>query len=277
MAKTFRKLKQWIVPIIAMAVTAVLLIPIVFMISTSLKTDIEIFQSPPTFFAQNPTFNEYKEVLQNKKYLTFFRNSYIISGSVALVCVLLSLLAGYGFSRYRIRGANYLIIVTLIMQMFPAMAKIVPYFDMFYRIGLYDTFLAVIAAHTSFALPFSLLMMKSFFDSIPMGLEEAAQIDGANKLQALFRVVAPLTLPGIIAVALQAFLWSWNEYLFALVLTRGQSTAPITVGIGFFFGQFVTNWNSIMVVAVFASIPLMIMFIFFQKYLVRGLVSGAIK
>lgn len=270
-------LKRWTVPVITLIITVILLIPIAYMISVSLKSDVDIFKNPPTFFPQNPTLQEYKDILQSKKYMTFFKNSYIISLSVAGICVVLSILAGYGFSRYKIKGANYLIVAALVMQMFPAMAKVIPYFDMFFRLQLYDTYAAVIASHTSFALPFSLLMMKSFVDGIPRALEEAGEIDGANKFQILIHIVMPVLVPGIVAVAIQAFLWSWNEYLFALILTRGNTTAPVTVGIGFFFGQFETNWNSIMVVAVLASLPLMILFIFFQKYLVRGLAAGAVK
>ncbi len=119
--------------------------------------------------------------------------------------------------------------------------------------------------------------MKSYIDSIPPDLEEAAIVDGATRLQALVKIVAPLTLPGVIAVAVQAFLWSWNEYLFALILTKGADKGPITLGIGFFFGEFVINWNSIMAVAVLSSLPLMVIFIFAQRFLVEGITAGAVK
>ena len=270
-------LNKWVIVLLTAAVTVILILPIVFMFSTALKPSIEIFRIPPTFFPEHPTLEIFKEVLQDRDYLRFFRNSYIVSTSVAIVCVVLSLLAGYGFSRFDIKGSNYLLVITLVIQMFPGMAKVIPYFDMFNRLGLYDTYTALIIAHSSFALPFSLWMMKSYIDSIPPDLEEAAVVDGATRLQALIKVVAPLTLPGVIAVAAQAFLWSWNEYLFALILTKGPAKGPITLGIGFFFGEFIISWNSIMVVAVLSSIPLMVLFIFAQRYLVEGITSGAVK
>jgi multiple sugar transport system permease protein len=271
------QLRRWSIVILTTVITIILIAPIAFMFTTSLKPNAEIFQVPPEFFPKAPTLDSYKEVLADPDYPRFFRNSYIISSSVAIVCIVLSLLAGYGFSRYRIRGGNYLLVITLVIQMFPGMAKVIPYFDMFQQLGLYDTYIALVIAHTSFALPFSLWMMKSYLDGIPRDLEEAAMVDGANRLQALIKIVAPLTLPGVIAVAVQAYLWSWNEYLFALILTRGAEKGPITLGIGFFFGEFVINWNSIMAVAVLSSLPLMIIFIFAQRYLVRGITAGAVK
>lgn len=272
-----KALQRWSVVLVTAAVTFVLILPLLLMVSTAFKPSPEIFQVPPKFLPQEPTLEAFKNVLQDSDYLRFFRNSYIISSSVALFCVILSLLAGYGFSRFNIKGGSYLLVITLVIQMFPGMAKVIPYFDMFNRMGLYDTYTALIIAHASFALPFSLWMMKSYFDSIPVDLEEAAMVDGATRLQSLLKVVAPLTLPGIIAVAAQAFLWSWNEYLFSLILTKGPEKGPITLGIGFFFGEFTISWNSIMVVAILSSIPLMLLFIFAQRYLVEGITAGAVK
>jgi multiple sugar transport system permease protein len=259
------------------AITILLISPIVFMFMTSLKPNAEIFEIPPKFFPTKPTYEIYRQVLEDSDYLRFFRNSYIISFSVAILCVILSLFGGYGFSRYNIKGANYLLVISLVIQMFPGMAKVIPYFDMFQQLNLYDTYTALILAHASFALPFSLWMMKSYIDTIPPDLEEAAAVDGATRVQALLKVVAPLTLPGVIAVAIQAFLWSWNEYLFALILTKGPEKGPITLGIGFFFGEFVINWNSIMAVAVLSSVPLILIFIFAQRFLVEGITAGAVK
>jgi multiple sugar transport system permease protein len=270
-------ISQVLLVLIVFIITLIFLFPVFWIFLTSLKPNIEIFKLPPNIFPKNPTLEAYIEILGNKNWLLHFRNSYFISFATAWICVVFATLAGYGFSRYKIRGSAYLLVTTLALQLFPGISKLIPYFDLFSRIGLYDTLTALIITNVTFTLPFTIWMMKSYIDSIPRDLEEAAMVDGATRLKALYMVVVPLIGPGVIAISVQSFLWAWNEYMFGLVLTRGPETAPVTVGIGSFFGQFVTNWNSIMAVAVLSSMPLLILFIFLQRYLIAGLTSGAVK
>jgi ABC-type glycerol-3-phosphate transport system permease component len=204
-------------------------------------------------------------------------NSWIIALAVTALCLLLSFLAGYGFSRYHLRGGNALLLLTLFSQMFPPVSLIIPYYNLLNSIGLYDTHLGLVLADASFILPFCIWMFKSYLDSIPPDLEEAAMVDGAGRLSAMFRVVLPITLPGFVAVAIYAFLGAWNEYTFAVILTRTADATPVTVGIGEFFGLFTVKWSQMSALALLASLPLMIIFIFLQRYLVEGMTAGAVK
>lgn len=241
------------------------------------KKDIELFATPPPLLPPKPTLDAFKYLLDQPRYIQMLGNSYIISFSVAALCVFLAFLAGYGFSRYRLRGGNLLLLLTLFTQMFPPVSLIIPYYNILNTIGLYDTHLGLIVADASFILPFCIWMFKGYLDSIPTDLEEAAMVDGASRLGALWKVVLPLTLPGFIATAIYAFLGAWNEYTFAVILTRTEVAQPVTVGIGEFFGLFTVKWSQMSALALIASLPLMIVFVFLQRYLVEGMIAGAVR
>lgn len=263
--------------LLLLAMVGVLLLPILWMILAAFKKDIELFASPPPLLPPHPTLEAFKYLFGEPRYLNMLGNSYIISSMVALLCVTLAFLAGYGFSRYRLRGGNLLLLVTLFSQMFPPVSLIIPYFTILNSIGLYDTRLGLIVADASFILPFCIWMFKGYLDSIPTDLEEAAMVDGASRLVALWKVVLPLTLPGFVATAIYAFLGAWNEYTFAVILTRTDVASPVTVGIGEFFGLFTVKWSQMSALSLIASLPLMIVFIFLQRYLVEGMISGAVR
>jgi ABC-type glycerol-3-phosphate transport system permease component len=263
--------------IVLAIMVSILLLPILWMGLAAFKKDIELFASPPPLLPPNPTIEPFQYLLNTPRYIKMLGNSYLIASSVTILCVGLAFLAAYGFSRYRIKGGNYLLLITLLSLMFPQVSLIIPYYNIFNSLGLYDTYLALILADTSFLLPFCIWMFKGYLDSIPTDLEEAAMVDGANRLTALIQVVLPLTLPGFIAVAIYAFLGAWNEYTFAVVLTRSDAMMPVTVGIGEFFGLFTVKWSQMSALALMASLPLMIIFVFLQKYLIEGMVAGAVK
>ncbi len=254
-----------------------LLLPIIWMALAAFKNDVDLFRSPPPLLPPNPTLEPFQYLLGEPRYLRMLGNSYLIATLVTLLCVTLAFLAGYGFSRYRLRGGGVLLLLTLFSQMFPQVSLIIPYYNLLNALGLYDTYLGLVVADASFILPFCVWMFKSYLDSIPTDLEEAAMVDGASRLTALWRVVLPLTLPGFVATAIYAFLGAWNEYTFAVILTRTDAAAPVTVGIGEFFGLFTVKWSQMSALALVASLPLMIIFVFLQRYLVEGMVAGAMK
>ena len=256
---------------------AFLLFPVLWIGLAAFKTDIELFRVPPPLLPPRPTLEPFKYLLGQPRYLHMLANSYIIATAVTVLCVLLAFLAGYGFSRYRLRGSSSLLLLTLVLQMFPAVSLIIPYYRLLNFAGLYNTRLGLVVADTSFILPFCIWMFKSYVDSIPVDLEEAAMVDGATRLQALVRVVLPLTRPGIIATGIYAFLGAWNEYTFAVVLTKTDLATPVTVGIGEFFGLFTVRWSQMSALALVACLPLMIIFVFLQRYLVDGMVAGAMR
>jgi len=191
--------------------------------------------------------------------------------------VLLGSLCAYGFSRFRIAGARYILLGLLGLQLLPNVALVLPFFNMSQALGIHNTYLALIIADTSFALPIAAWLLKGFFDSIPIALEDAAMLDGCTRLQCLRYVVLPLALPGLIGTAVFAFLWAWNEFLFAVILTAGPQAAPLTIRMSQFFSQYGRDWNGIMALNVMASIPLLVAFVWLQRWVVEGMTAGAVR
>ena len=263
--------------LVLIALIGILLLPILWMALAAFKSDVELFASPPALLPPHPTWLAFQYLLSEPTYLKELGNSYIIAISVTVLCVFLSFLAAYGFSRFHLRGGGFLLLFTLFSQMFPAVSLIIPYYKILLSLGLIDTLLGLILIDTSFTLPFCIWMFKGYLDSIPIDLEEAAMVDGASRFVAMLKVVLPLTLPGFVATAIFAFLSAWNEFTFAVILTHSQAAAPITVGIGGFFGMFTVKWSQMSALALVASLPLMVIFIFLQRYLVEGMTAGAVK
>ena len=187
------------------------------------------------------------------------------------------MLAAYGFSRFRFRGNRPLMFLFLVTQMVPAILLLLPYFVTMRVLGLLDSYVGLVLAYSSFALPFCTWMLKGFFDSIPREIDEAAMIDGASRLQALLRVVVPLALPGMAATGLFAFLVSWNHYLFALGLATSPQMYTLPVGIALSIGEFRIAWPDLMAGAAIASVPTILVYSFLERYFVQGLTAGAVK
>lgn len=165
----------------------------------------------------------------------------------------------------------------LALLMLPRVTVIVPYFRLAHTLGFYDTLFGLILVNTAFLLPIAIWLLKGYIDSIPAELEEAALIDGCTPIQALWKVLIPLAVPAIIGVGTFVFIGAWNEYLLAVVLTDTPSSQPLTIGLAAFFGQYVRDWNSIMALSTLSSLPLVCIFIFFQRWVVQGMTSGAVK
>ena len=256
-------------------ITFLILFPAIFAVLTSFKPIREIFTYPPSVFPHSWTIKAYISIFTREKYLHYFFNGYFISICSTFLCVILGSLAGYGFSRFKFPVNRFLLLGILAIQMFPGVILMIPYFNLSKNLGLYDTYLILIMVDTTFSLPLIIWLLKSFFDSIPVSIEEAAFIDGCNRLQVLFLIVAPLARAGVIGTGMLAFIRAWNEFLFALILTKGPGRAPITVGLAELFGQYSINWNGIMAITTLAVLPLLIVFIFVQRYVISGITTGA--
>lgn len=251
--------------------------PLVWVAITSFKTIPESYAWPPTYWPQEFTFEAYVNVWRFKNFSRLFINSTIVAIASTLLSAVLASFAAYGFSRYRFKGNKSLLFLFLFTQMVPAILLLLPYFIMMSRLDLINTHLALILAYTSFSLPFCTWMLKSFVDSIPREIDEAAMIDGCNRAQTLFRVVFPLALPGIAATVLFGFLVAWNHYLFAMGLTTSTDMFTLPVGIATLSGEFRVAWNELMAGALIASLPALILYLLLQKWFVRGLTAGAVK
>ncbi|MEM1502857.1 carbohydrate ABC transporter permease [Domibacillus sp. 8LH] len=256
---------------------SIALLPIFWMVSVSFRANTEVFSMPLSILPQNWTLEAFGKVFENAELMKLFVNSYIIALSVTFVCLLFAALAGYGFSRFQFKGKRAAITYILVTQMFPMVLLVIPYFLFITRVGLYNSYFALILAYTSFALPFSIMMMRDFITTIPYELDEAAKIDGCGPFRTFFHIILPPSLPGLIATGVYTFILAWNEFLFAIVLTNSISVRPLTIGIGMLIGEFTTEWNALMALSFMASAPLIVVFLFVQKYFLQGLTAGSVK
>jgi multiple sugar transport system permease protein len=271
-------LKQlgWIF-IYALAFLAVLLsiAPIIYIVITSFKEPELTFAIPPVWNF-TPTLKNYQEVLSSTDFGKYFMNSVVVALATTGIAQTLGTLAAYGFSRFRFRGHFWLKMSSLIPQMLPPIAIIVPLYVLFSKLDWIDTRQALIISYLTFTIPLSIWMMIGFFDEVPIELEEAAMIDGCSRFGALFRVSLPLVIPGMAATAILAFLYCWNEFLYAVILTgRDARTLPVTIT------SFMTNksvlWGRIAASGSLVLIPVLIFALLAQRYLIRGLAIGAVK
>lgn len=252
-------------------------VPLLWMLSVALRGNDAVFSIPLQLVPPEFTFAAVGSVLRDPDVLRLFLNSYVIAIVVTLICVVFASLAGYGLARYRFRGRRVVVLYVLMTQMFPLVLLAVPYFLLITRVGLYDTYPALVLANASFALPFCILMLRDFAEKIPRELDEAAAIDGCSPFRTYLSVILPVMRPGLVATGVYAFILSWNEFLFAVVLTNTTASRPLTVGIAQLQGEFSTFWNEIMAMSLLGTIPLVVAFLLVQRHLVSGLTSGSVK
>jgi ABC-type glycerol-3-phosphate transport system permease component len=255
----------------------IILFPLVWILSTSLKGEAEVYRWPPTLIPESPSFDAYSKIWALKSFSRFFWNSTVVSSISTFVSVLLACLAGYGFSRFRFSGSGFLQFLFLVTQMVPAILLLLPYFILMKQLSLLNTYTSLILAYTSFSLPFCTWMLKGFFDSIPTELDDAAMIDGCSRIHVLIRVVMPLALPGVAATAVFSFLVAWNHYLFAMGLATDPEMYTLPVGISSAMGEFRIQWNELMAGAVIATLPAVLVYSYLERYFVQGLTAGAVK
>jgi ABC-type glycerol-3-phosphate transport system permease component len=253
------------------------LAPVALMIGTAFKPNVEIFQVPPRWLPRAPTLSNFQKVMFNSGIPRYALNSVIIATLMTFTALVLGTMAGYGFSRFKFRGNRALSLFMLLGQLIPLIALIVPFFQIFDAVGLLDTKIGIALAHLTTALPLVTWMSASYFSTIPVELDEAAIIDGCTRMQALRKVVLPVALPGIISIALFAFLMSWNEFVLASVLTNTDNSKTLPIGLSEFATMFTVDWGSTMAAAFLMTVPVVAVFLAFQKQFVRGLSAGAVK
>jgi multiple sugar transport system permease protein len=259
------------------ACAILILVPVIWMVSAGMRPIKELLSYPPKLLPRTVTLQYFERIVTGPKYQRYFANSTVMAfGTLAFVLVLGSL-AAYGFSRFRMPGRHGMLLCILALLMLPRVTLVVPYFRLAHQVGLYDTLLGLAMANTAFLLPLCILLLKGYFDSIPEELEEAAMVDGCTRLQALRRILVPLAVPGVIGVGTVVFIGAWNEYLLAVVLTDSLKAQTLTVGLAAFFGEYVRDWNGIMALSTLATLPLVVIFVLLQQWVVQGMTSGAIK
>jgi ABC-type glycerol-3-phosphate transport system permease component len=250
--------------------------PIIFMIINSFQTTEQMLISK-SILPETYTIANYEFLIARTSYLRFFSNSVLISAVSTILTVIAAAFAGYALSRYRNKPITAYSRVLLMVQMFPIIMALIPLFVIFRTLGLIDHPLSVIIIYTTVHLPFATWMFRAFFDSIPRELEEAALVDGCSRISAFFRIVLPLSGPGIAAVAIFSTLFSYNEFFIASIFLRSEAQMPVPVGVQMFMQQYATDWGSLMAAATLTMIPTFLFFMFAQKYMVHGGLAGGVK
>lgn len=251
--------------------------PVLWMLSSSFKSNTQIFELPPRLVTDTFSFDAYVAIFTNPETMRFFLNSYIVAGSVTVLTLIVAIQAAYAFSRFDFRGKRILNVVIVSVQAVPPITLLIPYFGLMVALGLYNSYAGLILTYMVFTLPYAIIMMTGYFNTLPKELDEAVRVDGAGSMTALWRILVPISVPGIVSVGIYTFMIAWNEYLFALTLTRTIDMRTVPIGIQLLMGQHSYEWNQIMAMSVLGSIPVLILFLFFQRYFISGLTAGSVK
>lgn len=252
-------------------------LPIVWMLSTSFKPNGQVFAWPPKLITADFTFDSYLAIFADGEKLRFFLNSYVVAGAVTVLTLLASVLAAYALSRYEFPLKRALNVVIISVQAAPPITLLIPYFGLVVTLGLYDTYAGLILTYMVFTLPYAIIMMTGYFNTLPKELDEAVMVDGAGPLTILFRILLPISVPGLVSVGVYTFMIAWNEYLFALTLTRTNEMRTVPIGIQLLMGQHSYDWSQMMAMSILGSIPILVLFTFFQRYFLSGMSAGAVK
>lgn len=278
-----KRVKQAFLISLTLLYLAWILVPTANLVFTTFKLEREVMTGSYHLLPREKwVLNNYVDIWKLVPLAKYLVNSLIVSLITMLVAVTLSSLAGYALSRFRFAGKPAFTGFVLLTQTFPGILFLLPYYMLFVQIErvigveVLGTYPALIFTYSTFALPFAMLLMRSYFDSIPRELEEAAMIDGCSRINAFLRVIVPLALPGVVAVGILGFLRAWNDVMFALLLTD-ENTRTVAVGITDYASQFEVQWHFVLTAGVVVSIPAVVFFILLQKYMIQGLTAGAVK
>lgn len=251
--------------------------PIYWMLVTSVTPANQVFKFPPRLFPSRLTFDHYRSFFNNPSLLRYFKNSLIVSTSTAVGSIIVSAYAAYSFSKFRYAGRRALMFLILSAQMFPQALLLIALYLMFSDLGLLNSYWSMILAFTTFTLPLCIWMLKSYFDTIPDDLIEAAKVDGATQFQIIHRILMPLAAPALVSTALFAFIRGWNDYIYALTLAGPQKMTLPPGLVLTYIGEFQTSWPSLMASSFIVSLPIVVAFLFMQRYIAGGITAGAVK
>lgn len=251
--------------------------PILWMLASSLKSNTEIFSLPPRLLPDEFTLQAYASIFSDPVKIRFFINSYLIAGVVTLLTLLIAIVTAYGFSRFAFRFKNPLNIFIISTQTVPPITLLIPYFGMVVAFKIFDTYFALILTYMVFTLPYAILLLTGYMNTLPKELDEAVLVDGGSSWTALWRVIVPVSVPGIVATGVYTFLLAWNEFLFALTLTKSMDLRTVPIGIQLLMGQHAFEWNEMMAMSVLGSLPLLLLYLFAQRYFLAGMTAGSVK
>lgn len=262
---------------IVLAVTVFVITPFYWLIVTSLRPANEMLMAHPSLLPSHVTLDNYKRALSNPRLGTYLLNSTIVSVGTTLLALGIAVLAAYALSRFPVRFKSGAEIAIFVSQMLPPIILVVPLFFIWNALGWYDTLWALIMSNLIFKMPVLIWLLLPTFEGFPKDLEDAATVDGCTAWGVLFRIFLPVCAPALAAGSIYTFIFTWNEYLFALVFTESVSARVLTIGIKEYFGQHVTDWGGVMATSAILTVPVIVLFLYLQKHLVKGLLAGALK
>ncbi|MDR2374453.1 MAG: carbohydrate ABC transporter permease [Bifidobacteriaceae bacterium] len=250
--------------------------PALWMLSNSFKPNTDIFQYPPRLISHF-TIDAYASIISNPEKVRFFVNSYVVSSAVVVLTLVAGIMAGYAFSRFDFPLKKALNSVIISVQAVPPITLLIPYFSLIVALGIFNTYFALIFTYMVITVPYAILMMTGYFNTIPRELDEAIKIDGGGSFRALWQVLVPVAGPGIVSVGTYTFMVAWNEFLFALTLTEDREMRTVPVGIQLLMGQHSYEWNEMMAMSVLGCLPILILFLIFQRQFIGGMTEGSVK
>lgn len=272
--------------IIAKVITYVLLVffsvycifPFIWMVISALKPKTEIRTATPSFLISEPTLENFKRVLFDVGFLNYIKNSMLVSVVACVLSMIIAILAGYALSRYyKMKLVKVSNLAMMLSQMIPGVLLLVPLYLIMQRLHVLESYMSLILAYTTFVIPLCTFMMSSFFDTVPLALEEAAEIDGCSKTQTLLQIILPLSIPSLVSTGLYAFINAWNEFMFGYIFISTDKYRTLTPAIMLFKGANTVDWGGLMAGSVIAVIPVTLIFLFLQRYFLAGLMSGSVK
>jgi multiple sugar transport system permease protein len=252
--------------------------PFYWMVTSAMKPKRELRGRVPTLWPHGFTMENFVNVLVDSHFTVFIRNSLIVSLSACALSLLISIMSGYVFSRFfRWRAVKYTNLAMLVSQMIPGVLLLVPLYIVMRNLGILESHLSLILAYTTFVIPLCTFMLSSAYDSVPISLEEAAELDGCGRVETMVRIVLPVMVPSIVSVGLYAFINAWNEFMFGYIFISKEEFRTLTPAIMLFKGAHSVDWGGMMAASVIAVAPVVFIFLFLQRYFMAGLMSGAVK
>jgi ABC-type glycerol-3-phosphate transport system permease component len=273
-ASAWRTAMVWLAALALFLFTA---FPLLWMASTAFKVSNEIFATPPTLWPRTFTLANVERLFSETRFLSYLVNSFTVALATAGLTLVVSTPAAYSLTRFRFAGRDKVAALILFTYMFAPIMIIIPFYVMMRFLGLNNTHVGLVLAYTAFCLPFNLWLLRTFFQGIPIDIEQAALIDGANRLQAVVYVVVPLALPGVVATGIFTFILAWNDYIFARVLIGADELKTLPVGIADLYNASVVDWGMIMAAGLLVIAPVLAVFVFIQRYMVAGWGAGGVK
>jgi ABC-type glycerol-3-phosphate transport system permease component len=261
----------------ALGLAAQAVLPLLWMLSTSLKPPREVLAFPPTILPEAPTLQNFARLFAETAFLTYFANSVLVSGLTVLLTMAVGAAGAYSLTRFRFTGREAVARLILCTYMFAPIMIVIPVYILARRLGIVNTHLALVLSYASFCLPFSLWLLRAFFRSIPLELEEAALVDGAGRPRAILHVVVPLAFPGVVATSIFTFTLAWNDYVFTRILVASDELKTLPVGVQDLFSAAVVDWGLVMAAGMLITIPALAFFMAVQRHLVAGWGSGGLK